>query len=147
LDEIAVLTQSEADILLTMTKSFASAAAISISPGVDDTRELIGVDPKERFLLDVWRSTFRLSKLRFQTRGRQVIVLRLDIDGAPHTNPDGVRLSGTHLHLYREGYDDKWAEPLDPSRFRDPRNIQRAFENFCSYCNVQGTPPFQSGLL
>jgi hypothetical protein len=98
LDEIAVLTQSEADVLIAMTKSFASAAAISISPGVDDTRELIGAAPKERFLLDIGRSTFRLSKLRFQTRGRQVIVLiRLDIDGAPHTNPDGVRLSGTHF--------------------------------------------------
>lgn len=76
-----------------------------------------------------------------------IVLIRLDIDGAPHTNPDGVRLSGTHLHLYREGYDDKWAEPLDPSRFRDTRDIQRAFEDFCGYCNIQGIPSFQPGLL
>jgi hypothetical protein len=143
-----MLTQAEADELMVMKKNFASPSTIFIPPGVDDTHELIGADPKERFLLDIWRSRFRLSKLRFQTRGRQVIVLvRLDIDGAPHTNPDGVRLSGTHLHLYREGYGDKWAQPIDPAQFRDTRDIERAFEDFCHYCNVEGIPPFQPGLL
>jgi hypothetical protein len=142
------LTQAEADTLIAMAKTFADARAISIPPGVDDTRGLIGADPKERFLLDIWRGTIRLSKLRYQTRGRQVIVLvRLDIDGAPHTNPDGARLPGTHLHVYREGYDDKWAQPLDPKRFPDTTDIRRTFEDFCAYCNVQGVPRFQPGFL
>jgi hypothetical protein len=143
-----MLTQSDADALIAMAKTFVVASAIFVPPGIDDTRELIGADPKERFLIDIWRSTFRLSKLRFQNRARQVVVLvRLDIDGARHTNPDGTRLSGTHLHLYREGYDDKWAQPLDPGRFPDTGDIQRAFEDFCGYCNVQGIPPFQPRLL
>lgn len=143
-----MLTQAEADALIAMAKTFADAEAISIPPGVDDTRGLIGADPKERFLLDIWRSTFRLSKVRHQTRGRQVIVLvRLDIDGAPHTNPDGTRLSGTHLHVYREGYDDKWAQPIDPGRFPDTGDIRRAFEDFCAYCNILGLPPFQPGFV
>lgn len=143
-----MLTQSDADALIAMAKSFVSASAISIPPGIDDTRELIGADPKERFLLDVWRSTFRLSKLRFQTRGRQIVVLvRLDIDGAPHTNPDGTRLPGTHLHLYREGYDDKWAQPLDPGRFPDTTDVRRAFEGFCAFCSIRDTPPFQAGFV
>jgi len=99
------------------------------------------------FLLDLWRGTIRLSKLRYQTRGRKVIVLvRLDINGSPHTNPDGTRLDGTHLHVYREGYEDRWAYPIDTSIFRDVYNIQQSFEDFCRYCNIE-IPPFQEGLL
>jgi hypothetical protein len=143
-----MLTQAEADALIAMAKTFADTEAISIPPGVDDTRELIGADPKERFLLDIWRSTFRLTKVRLQTRGRQVVVLaRLCVDGAPHTNPDGARLAGTHLHLYRQGYDDKWAQPVEPSRFPNPSDLRRVFEDFCGFCNIRGVPPFQPNLL
>lgn len=143
-----MLTQLEADTLIAMTKTFVDMAAISIPPGTDKTRELLGSDPKERFLLDIWRSTLRLSKCRYQTRGRQVIVLvRLCIDGAPHTNPDGIRLAGSHLHTYREGYEDKWAQPLDTRRFPDTSDIARTFEDFCAYCNIQDLPSFQSGFV
>lgn len=143
-----MLSQAEADALIAMAKTFAEQSAISIPPGTDETRGLIGAAPKERFLLDIWRGTLRLSKYRYQTRGRQVFVLvRLCIDGAPQTNPDGTRLTGSHLHVYREGYDDKWAQPLDASRFSDPTDIARTLEDFCSYCNIQGLPPFQAGFV
>jgi hypothetical protein len=124
-----MLTQLEADVLIAMMiKNFADATAISIPPGIDETRGLIGADPKERFLFDIWRGMLRLSKVRYQTRAHQVIVLvRLCIDGAPHTNPDGTRLPGSHLHVYREGYDDKWAQPLDPVRFPDPTKHRAIF--------------------
>ena len=85
-----MLTQTEAQALIAMRKAFVNAGVSSIPVGVDETHELIGSDPRERFFLDIWRGTLRLTKLKFQTRGRRVIVLvRLDIDGAPHTNPDG----------------------------------------------------------
>jgi Family of unknown function (DUF6978) len=143
----AILPQAEADVLIAMAKTFADAAAISIPPGADETRELIGADPKEQFLLDIWRGTLRLSKFRYQTRGRQVIVLvRLCIDGAPHTNPDGTRLVGSHLHRYREGYDDRWAEQLDVRLFQNTSDVWQTFEDFCAYCNVRGVPNFQVGF-
>ncbi len=85
-----------------MQKRFVEQVAISMPPGTDQSHKLIGDDGRERFVLDIWRATVRLSKLRYQARGRKVIVLvRLDIDGAPHTNPDGVRIEGSHIHLYR----------------------------------------------
>ncbi len=143
-----MLTQSEADALMAMRKSFASPTMISLPPGADLTHELIGTDERERFLLDLWRGTIRFSKLKFQTRARRIIVLvRLDIDGAPHTNPDGTRLGGTHLHLYREEYEDKWAYPLDVAEFNDPANVQQTFDNFCKYCHIEGVPSFQESLL
>jgi Family of unknown function (DUF6978) len=143
-----MLTQAEADFLISMAKTFADAAAISLPPGIDETRQLISADPKEQFLLDIWRGTLRLSKFRYQTRGRQVIVLvRLCIDGTSHTNPDGTRLTGSHLHRYREGYDDKWAKPLATGQFANIQDVWRTFEDFCTYCNVQGIPNFQTGFV
>jgi hypothetical protein len=138
-----MLTQTEADALIAVRKLFVTPTTVSLPPGADDTYELMSQDKQERFLLDLWRGTIRLSKLKFQTRARKIIVLvRLDIDGAPHTNPDGVRLAGTHIHLYREGYDDKWAYPLDSTQFRDTANIATTLDDFCQYCNIQA-PAFQ----
>jgi hypothetical protein len=109
-----MLTQAEADALIAMQKRFITPRPISLPPGVDETHELIGEDKRERFLLDLWRGTMRLSKYKMQTRGRIIVVLvRLDINGAPHTNPDGQILDGTHLHIYREGFDHRWASPID----------------------------------
>lgn len=142
-----MLTQTEADTLIAMRKRFLRPRPIAIAPGTDDTYELVGDDPRERFLLDVWRGMLRLSKCKLQTRARKVIVLvRLDINGAPHTNPDGRKIDGTHIHIYREGFEDKWAYPVDPREFRDPSVAWTAVEDFCRYCHIEGLPPFQGVL-
>ena len=143
-----MLTQTEADALIAMTKTFVSPVTISLRPGVNETHELVGADPRERFLLDLWRGTIRLSKYRFQTRGRQVIVLvRLDLNGAPHTNPDGNKIGGTHLHVYREGYEDRWASPVDYAEFINVRDVGQTFRDFCDYCRIENHLQFQVDLL
>lgn len=143
-----MLTQAEADALIVMPKRFVNPCAISLPPGLDETHELIGDDQRERFLLDLWRGTMRLSKYKMQARGRIIVVLvRLDINGAPHTNPDGQLLDGTHLHIYQEGFDDKWAYPIDPEQFHDLDNAGFAFEDFCRFCHIGGIPPYQEVLF
>lgn len=140
-----MLTQAEADHLMQMAKRFVRPpASIAIPPGTDDTYELTGPGDRERFLLDVWRGTLRLSKLKFQERVRAAIVLvRLDVDGAPHTNPDGQRFAGIHIHLFREGYDDRWAFPVDPTRFTLLTDPGAVFHDFCAFCNIESPPPVQ----
>jgi Family of unknown function (DUF6978) len=143
-----MLTQTEADALIAMDKSFVNPVTVNVRPGINQTHELIGADPKERFLLDLWRGTIRLSKYRFQTRGRQVIVLvRLDLNGAPHTNPDGSKIGGTHVHVYREGYEDRWASPIDPAEFKNLRDVSQTFRDFCDYCKIENHLQFQVELL
>ncbi len=143
-----MLTQAEADALIAMQKRFSSPATISLPAGTDQTHDLIGVGRNEKFLLDLSRGTIRLSKVKFQTRGRSVIVLvRLDLDGGPHTNPDGSHVGKTHIHLYREGFDDKWAYTIDPTIFSTPGDIEETFNSFCEYCNIGEVPNFQEGLL
>jgi Family of unknown function (DUF6978) len=140
-----MLTQAEADQLMQMAKHFVRPpGSISIPPGADDTYELADSSDRERFLLDVWRGTLRLTKLKFQDRAQTVVILaRLDVDGAPHTNPDGQRLSGTHLHLFREGYDDRWAYPADAGAFTLLNDPGKTFQDFCAFCKIESPPPVQ----
>lgn len=144
-----MLTQTEADQFIQMVKHFVRApASITIPPGADDTYDLAGLDDRESFLLDIWRGTLRLTKLKFQNRVRTAIVLvRLDVDGAPHTNPDGQRLAGTHLHLFREGYDDRWAYPVDPSSFSLLSDAGATFQDFCAFCKIESPPPVQGVIV
>jgi len=144
-----MLTQTEADQFIQMTKHFVPApASVTIPPGTDDTYELSSLDDRESFLLDVWRGTLRLTKLKFQNRVRTAIVLvRLDVDGAPHTNPDGQRLSGTHLHLFREGYDDRWAYPVDAGTFTLLSDVGATFHDFCAFCRIESPPPVQGVIV
>lgn len=75
-------------------------------------------DRREWFLLDPSRGCIDLRTVKMQNRGRQVVVLvRLDLGGAPHRNPDGEEVPVPHLHVYREGYGDKWAVPVSVNRF------------------------------
>jgi hypothetical protein len=140
-----MLTQAEADRFMQMAKRFVRPpSSISLPVGVDETYDLAAVDDREKFLLDVWRGTLRLTKLKFQNRVRTVAVLvRLDIDGAPHTNPDGQRLSGTHMHLFKEGYDDRWAYPVDPRSFTLLSDPSTTFLEFCAFCKIESPPPVQ----
>lgn len=144
-----MLTQSEADALIAMKKRLVHGThAVGVSPGSDWTYELAGDDAEERFLLDLYRGRRRTAKLKFQTRARKVVVLlRLDLNGGPHTNPDGERLGGPHLHVFREGYDDKWAFALDHHEFGDPADAPRSFADFCRLSQVADPPVLQETLL
>lgn len=143
-----MLTQAEADQFRQMVKHFVrSPATITIPPGADDTYELTDSNDREKFLLDVWRGTLRLSKLKLQNRVRAAVVLvRLDVDGAPHTNPDGTRLSGTHVHLFKEGYDDKWAYLVDSKTFTLLSDPGKTFHDFCAFCKIE-SPPSVQGVI
>jgi hypothetical protein len=144
-----MLSQSEADILLSLEKRFVAAPTIRLAPGVDETHDLVGAldTHEEHFLLDIWCGTKRTTKLKYQTRGRKVFVLaRIDIDGAPHTNPNGDRIDGTHIHLYREGYEDRWAWPLDPGQFSNVTDSQTLLADFCRLCHIERSYVVQGAL-
>lgn len=90
--------------------------------------------------MSIQRSEIILSKTTFQTRTKKVIVLaRLDIDGPIHRNPDGEELKCPHLHLYREGYNDRWAIPL-PDFFKNTDNAWETLNDFMNFCVVITKP-------
>lgn len=136
-----MLPQGEADALFGMSKRFRSMAALDVAPGVDYRRELDSFDSTEAFLLDVRTNQIRLTKFRYQSRGRRVVILaRLCVGGPPHTNPDGVQVGRTHVHRYREGYEDRFADPIDPALFSNLADRSVTLAEFCRYCNIDPLP-------
>ena len=136
------LTQSEADALVAIEKvKVDNSVYIYPSSGDSLSIPLISSDGREQFFLDITRSRIKLSKCTYQNRVRSVIQLvRVDLDGPPHRNPDNEEVPCPHIHIYREGFADKWAYPLPVSRFPNSIDLWSTFQDFMSYCNVTQPP-------
>ena len=145
------LSQAEADALLALPKCRADDREWDYpASGGSIMVPLVSEDRREQFLLDVSRGRGRveISRTKLQNRARQVIVLvRLEIDGPAHRNPDDSEVPCPHLHLYREGFHDKWAFPVPPGRFRDLGDAWEALCDFMSYCNVVEPPAIRRVLF
>jgi hypothetical protein len=99
-------------------------------------------------MLDVTRAQIKLAKATYQNRARQVIILmRLDLDGPTHRNPDGVEIPCPHLHIYREGFGDKWASPAPVDRYTNTVDLFLTLEVFMRDCNITRPPTVQKGLF
>jgi hypothetical protein len=108
---------------------------------------LFSVDQKEEFFLDIRRSFINLSRTKYQSRARKnIILLRLDINGGPHRNPDGQEVGSPHVHIYREGYNDKWAYEL-PKEFKNINDPWETLLDFYRYCNITKPPIIRKGLF
>lgn len=89
-----------------------------------------------------------LLKGTYQTRSRQVVVLvRLDFGGPPHRNPDGQEIASPHIHIFREGYADKWAFPVLPENFPNLNDLFQTLQDFYAYCNITQPPQIYKGLF
>ncbi len=143
------LTQDEADTLIAMDKVRVDNQQYYFpSPGGSVCAPLTSVDKRENFLLDIGRGRINLAKVKYQNRARQVVVLvRLDIEGSPHRNPDGQEVPPPHLHVYREGYGDKWAIPVPVGHFSDIADPFQVMDDFMSYCKVTQPPFIERGLF
>ena len=98
-------------------------------------------------MLDLSRGRIELSRNKFQNRARKTeILVRLDIGGAPHRNPDGEEVPCPHLHLYKEGCGDKWAYAV-PESFINLKDISQTLEDFMKYCNIVEPPNINRGLF
>jgi hypothetical protein len=144
------LTQSEADYLLELHKKHSQAERVVTWPSLGSkvAVNLLSLDERETFVLDVSTHSLKLSKLKLQTRARTTVILvRLEIDGAPHRNPDDTELPCPHIHLYREGYQDKWAYPVPAEHFTDLSNKHKTLEEFMRFCRIVQPPTFEDGLF
>lgn len=143
------LTQAEADALIAMEKHRATEDRSDFPMGGQSlVLPLQSSDKREQFLLDLSRGRIDLLKVKMQNRGRQVVVLvRLDLGGAPHRNPDDEEIPTPHLHVYREGYGDKWAVPVPVDRFRGTGDVWATLEDFLRFCNITQPPHIERGLF
>jgi len=158
------MPQTEADALIAMEKHCVENKSWSFPhAGARLSVSLTSPDKRENFMLDITRATIRLTKATYQNRARHAIILmRLDLDGPPHPNPPNVPaeprhawlapyagqlITCPHLHLYVEGYGDKWAVPAPAAKYPNVADLFSTFEAFMRHCNITQLPRIERGLF
>lgn len=143
------LTQAQADALIKMEKNRTSDRQYLFPMGGQSISvPLQSTDGREQFRLDISLGRIDIRKVKMQNRARQVVVLvRLDLGGPPHRNPDGEEIGTPHIHIYREGYGDKWAIPVPYDSLRKLTDMWTTLDDFYEYCNVTRPPVIRKGLF
>lgn len=142
-----MLTQIQADNLLKAAKVLVDSNNLSFpQPGGSLILEAESMTGADAFIIDVnRRGKINVSKCTYQTRYNRIeILLRVDIAGPPHTNPDGVEVQCPHIHIYREGYSDKWAYPLTSKMPTTVSDLGQVLRDFLLYNNITNVPAIHS---
>jgi hypothetical protein len=109
------LTQKEADMLIDMLKKTAvNEIAFPDSKGRVEF-DVFGDRREDIFAVNISRKGINANGASYQgrTRSKGIILMRLDVNPtAIHINPDGEKITGTHLHVYTEKYGESFAVPL-----------------------------------
>jgi hypothetical protein len=159
---IQMISQAEANRLIGMEKKLKIESGIILPPpGKIINIEATSLDDREEFIFSVQRGRIRLEKYSQQERYAEVVPLvRLCVDYKPHTNPPGFfpfdpgfaqyaekDMGSTHLHLYLEEINDKFAIPVPNLEFHSLSNISITTLDFLKYCHVINAGSVQSGLI
>ncbi len=143
------LTQFEYEYTMSLQKEFEDGITpLLLGPGpVRWTRQLFSLETREEFILDYHKGNIAIEKFVVNHRYRQSIILLRYCHTGRHTNPDGVTLVGPHIHMYREGYGDKFAFPAADMGINISDDIQVIFRKVLQLCNIQNPPTINFNLL
>lgn len=145
------MTDSDFKELMDLDKYFIRPESIKI-PGEQEQKiyQLKSFTTEDNFIFDYdRRGRFELKykeQLRF---GKDVRLIRLEINAPTHMNPDGSIISRNHIHIYKEGYDLSWAYELHDI-FPDAKQEISAlylFTAFCEYCKINTSNIILQGVL
>ena len=139
------LSQSLADRLFAEPKVRSSGRIYDFPPNAGKlVIKLVSIVSGEEFILDVIPGRKDPRKMSFQLRARgNVTLVRLDIGGPTHRNPDRTTVPCPQLHVYREPDGDRWAIPAPLSEFPNMHDRRLTLYDFMQYCNVIEPPRFR----
>jgi hypothetical protein len=139
------ISQQEFEYLLKLDKEFEDLSnRIQLGPApIQWTRKLISSGNHETFFFDFYRGSFELSKYTFNKRYRQTIIMLRYDNGGRDTNPDGVLIIGPHVHLYKEGYNDKFAYPISEIKANSSDSMEEVLKKIMQFCNVNKMPTIE----
>ncbi|MFH0856986.1 MAG: hypothetical protein V1860_03755 [bacterium] len=112
------------------------------------SRDIISLESKDTFILDYYVGRIQLIKFTYNKRYRaSIILVRFDSHGL-HTNPDNKQFDGPHVHIYKEGFDDKFAFPVSEIGV-DENAIgkEEVLKTFLNYCNVKDCSKISLSLI
>jgi len=143
------ISQKEYNFIMKEEKEFDDLSSpIQLGPApIQWTRQINSSSSKETYLLDFYRGSFEISKYTVNKRYRQTIILLRYDNGGRHTNPDGVTFDGAHVHLYKEGCNDKFAYPISEIGIDETDNMETVFKKIMHFCNVKRFPSIEMPMF
>ena len=143
------MSQQEADRLLGLEKHRVSDEPILFPlPRRRAFAKLLSVDGTEEFILEMYFGDVDFPRFSIQLRARQsVILVRLELDGPVHENPDELLIPTPHLHLYREGEGVSWAFAVPADKFTNLSDRWVLWKDFVRFCNITIPPRIQRDMF
>ena len=135
------MTQAEAQGLIQVLKKILQQGKLTLpQSGSKAQFELCSVfSDKDHFTIIANRcSKIKRDKYTLMLRYRKDKgLLRIDVGGPDHTNPDGTVVPCPHIHIQRKdsGAWDVWAMEI-PAVFGNVEDRIETFKVFLQYCNV-----------
>jgi len=99
--------------------------------------ELISDEFGDIFKLDLRKNKIELKVMNCNIRANDCFVLaRLCVNDREHKNPDGIKVGETHLHIYKEGFNDRYAYNPEDHGFSDFDNVPALILQFADFCKI-----------
>jgi hypothetical protein len=148
-DPNMALSQAEVESLMSLDKHRVDETVHPFpSPGGHLAIPLLSADKREEFILDISRNRIELTrKGKYQTRAKTTVPICRLCFAKPHRNPDGTEIPDTHLHVFRDGYELKWAVPLDPALFTNPEDRMQLLHEFLAHVNITKPPNIEADIF
>ncbi len=132
------LTQAEYNTLMQLIKEFKEDDELNLNDRWN--REVLAPETGDMFVLDFYRGRIEFKKFSINKRYKKTVILIRFCSHGFHTNPDGTQLKGPHLHLYKEGYDDKFAVDIKQIGATESSSMTEIMEKFLEYCKINKIP-------
>jgi len=145
-----LITQEDFEEIRQMRKEFTNCYEPLVlgSPHTKWSKEIVAPDYKEMFILDYYRGKIEIKYTYNKRYRKSTVILRFDSFGR-HTNPgpNFEKFDGPHVHIFKEGYDDKFAYPIEVLNITPTENDQEVLEKICTYFNITARPSIQLSML
>lgn len=93
------------------------------------------------FKLSIYRGNIEPERFSLNLRFNDTneCLVRLDIRGGKHLNPDGSIAPESHLHIYNKDYNPRcsYAYPINLDDFPNTKNLYYTTESFLAYTNIK----------
>lgn len=113
---IEKLTQEEAQRLLEMVKRSLISEINFPTRGTTKEFDVVGDTKADVFSINIFRAKISTFKYNIGARIKKNGIMLLELHINPttvHSNPDGNKITGSHWHVYKEGFGRTYAFPAD----------------------------------
>ena len=135
---MADLSQDEANGLIQVQKVFDNKLPIVMDRPYKEERRLYSLTNRsDVFYLNINETAIEFGKYSMNNRYFSIPLVRICIDkDSVHENPDGKLITGSHMHVFRENYGDKFADDLNIYGITGTTPIE-ILNEFLAFCHIE----------